>query len=106
LYVIDRTNGEVISANPFVHVNTIDRVDLKSGRPHYVAEKKPLVGQVVRNICPHAGGGKDWQPSAYSPQTRLLYIPHQNLCQDEEVTTANYIAGTPYVGADVKMYAG
>jgi lanthanide-dependent methanol dehydrogenase len=60
----------------------------------------------VRNICPHAGGGKDWQPSAWSPVTQLLYIPHQNLCQDEEATPANYIAGTPYVGANVKMFAG
>ncbi len=106
LYVIDRASGEVLSANAFVHVNTIAKVDLSSGRPQYVAEKKPTVGQVVREICPHAGGGKDWQPSAYSPATRLLYIPHQNLCQDEEVVSANYIAGTPYVGANVKMYAG
>ncbi len=52
---------------------------------------------VVREICPHAGGGKDWQPSACSPVTKYLYIPHQNLCQDEEVVPANYIAGTPYV---------
>jgi PQQ-dependent dehydrogenase (methanol/ethanol family) len=106
LYVIDRATGEVLSARPFVHVNTIDGIDLKTGRPHYVPEKKPTVGQVVREICPHAGGGKDWQPSAYSPQTKLLYVPHQNLCQDEEVVPANYIAGTPYVGANVKMYAG
>ncbi|MDB6087836.1 MAG: PQQ-dependent dehydrogenase, methanol/ethanol family [Gammaproteobacteria bacterium] len=106
LYVIDRATGEVISANAFVHVNTIDKVDLATGRPHYVAEKKPVVGQVVRDICPHAGGGKDWQPSAYSPITRYLYIPHQNLCQDEEAVPANYIAGTPYVGANIKMHAG
>ena len=106
LYVIDRATGEVLSANPFVAVNTIDTVDLKSGRPHNVAQKKPTVGQVVRNICPHAAGGKDWQPSAYSPVTKLLYIPHQNLCQDEEAVSANYIAGTPYVGANIKMYAG
>jgi PQQ-dependent dehydrogenase (methanol/ethanol family) len=106
LYVIDRASGEVLSANAFVHVNTIDGIDLKSGRPHDVAEKKPTVGQVVRDICPHAGGGKDWQPSAYSPATKLLYIPHQNLCQDEEAVSANYIAGTPYVGANIKMHAG
>jgi glucose dehydrogenase len=49
---------------------------------------------------------KDWEPSAWSPQTGLLYIPHANLCQDEEGVQANYIAGTPYVGANVKMYAG
>jgi lanthanide-dependent methanol dehydrogenase len=106
LYVIDRATGEVISANPFVHVNTIDSIDLKSGRPHYVPEKKPVPGQVVRDICPHAAGGKDWQPSAYSPVTHYLYIPHQNMCQDEEVVQANYIAGTPFVGANLKMHAG
>jgi glucose dehydrogenase len=43
---------------------------------------------------------------AWSPRTRLLYIPHQNLCQDAAPGTASYIAGTPYVGMDVKMYAG
>jgi len=106
LYVIDRATGEVISANPFVHVNTIDKIDLPTGRPHYVPEKKPTVGHVVRDICPHAAGGKDWQPSAYSPMTHFLYIPHQNMCQDEEAVPANYIAGTPYVGANVKMHAG
>jgi lanthanide-dependent methanol dehydrogenase len=106
LYVIDRASGEVLSANAFVHVNTVSGVDLKTGRPQYVPEKKPVVNQVVRNICPHAAGGKDWQPSAYSPQTRYLYIPHQNMCQDEEVVPANYIPGTPYVGANIKMHPG
>lgn len=106
LYVIDRATGEVLSATAFVHVNTVSGVDLKTGRPQEVPEKKPTVGRVVRDICPHAAGGKDWQPSAYSPDTKLLYIPHQNMCQDEEVVPANYIAGTPYVGANVKMYAG
>ncbi len=106
LYVMDRATGEVLSAKAFVPVNTISKVDLKTGRPAYVPEKKPTVGKVVRNICPHAGGGKDWQPSAYSPVTKLLYIPHQNLCQDQEAVPANYIAGTPYIGANVRMYAG
>ncbi len=38
--------------------------------------------------------------------TGLLYVPHQNLCQDFEGTEVSYIEGTPYVGANVKMYAG
>ena len=49
---------------------------------------------------------KDWQPSAFSPRTGLLYVPHNNLCMDYEGGQAGYIAGTPYVGAQVKMYAG
>ena len=36
----------------------------------------------------------------------MLYIPHQNLCQDAETYATSYIAGTPYVGADLKMYPG
>jgi lanthanide-dependent methanol dehydrogenase len=47
---------------------------------------------------------KDWQPSAFSPRTRLLYIPKNHLCMDYEGVEANYIAGTPYVGASVVMY--
>ena len=69
-------------------------------------DKEPQVGKVVRDICPASPGAKDWQPSAFSPRTGLLYIPHQNLCMDEEGVEANYIAGTPYVGMNVKMYAG
>jgi glucose dehydrogenase len=61
---------------------------------------------VVRTICPNASGAKDWNPSAYSPRTGLLYIPHSNLCMDWENLQVNYISGTPYVGADVRMFAG
>jgi glucose dehydrogenase len=64
------------------------------------------VRQVVRDICPAAPGGKDWQPTSFSPRTGLLYVPHNNLCMDEEGVEANYIAGTPYVGMNVRMKAG
>jgi glucose dehydrogenase len=60
----------------------------------------------VHDICPASPGAKDWQPSAWSPKTRLLYVPHNNLCQDAGTYETSYIAGTPYVGADVKMKAG
>lgn len=105
-YVIDRTNGQVLSAQPYAVVNSTKGVDLNSGRLIYNDEKQPQMGQVVREICPAAPGAKDWQPSAFSPRTGLIYIPHQNLCMDSEGLEANYIAGTPYVGANVRMYAG
>jgi lanthanide-dependent methanol dehydrogenase len=106
VYVIDRTNGEVLSANAFGHVNSSSGVDLRTGRLQINEEKVPGTGRLVRDICPAAPGMKDWQPSAWSPRTRMLYIPHQNLCMDMEGLEANYIAGTPYVGSNVKMYAG
>ena len=105
MYVIDRTNGQVLSAEAFVPVNTTKYIDLKTGRPVENDEKKPGQGKTVRDICPAAPGGKDWQPSAWSPRTGLLYIPHQLLCMEWQGMEANYIAGTPYVGAKVRMYA-
>jgi PQQ-dependent dehydrogenase (methanol/ethanol family) len=106
IYVIDRMTGEVLSATPYGFVNASKGVDLKTGALQYNPEKEPKVGSVVRDICPAAPGMKDWQPTAYSPKTGMLYIPHQNLCMDEEGVEANYIAGTPYVGMNVKMFPG
>jgi PQQ-dependent dehydrogenase (methanol/ethanol family) len=106
LYVLDRATGQVLSADPFVPITTSTRVDLETGALVYNPAKDPRGGEVVRNICPASPGGKDWQPAAWSPRTRLLYIPHQNLCQDAETYQVSYIAGTTYVGLDTKIYAG
>jgi PQQ-dependent dehydrogenase (methanol/ethanol family) len=106
LYVLDRASGQVLSATQFVHVTTSRGVDLTTGRLEYVAEKEPHTGQTVHDICPGSPGAKDWQPMAYSPKTSLLYIPHNNVCQDEEGMQANYIPGTPFVGEAIKMRPG
>jgi len=106
VYVMDRATGEILSANPYAYITSSKGVDLKTGQLIYNEEKEPQVGKVVHEICPAAPGAKDWNPSSYSPVTGLLYIPHNNLCMDYEGVEANYIAGTPYVGANVKMYAG
>jgi PQQ-dependent dehydrogenase (methanol/ethanol family) len=106
VYTLDRASGQVLAAKPFVHITTTRGIDLATGRPIEDDSKRPGFGRVAREICPAASGGKDWQPSAYSPRTGLLYLPHNNLCQDEEGVQASYIEGTPFVGANVKMYAG
>jgi PQQ-dependent dehydrogenase (methanol/ethanol family) len=104
LYVLDAATGEVISATAFVRVTAYNGVDLKTGRIAFNDEKKPELGKVVRDIAPAAPGGKDWQPSAFSPRTSLMYLPHQTLSMDFEETAVNYIAGTPYIGANAKFY--
>jgi PQQ-dependent dehydrogenase (methanol/ethanol family) len=105
-YVQDRRTGRVLSAQPYSYGNVYKGVDLNSGKLIPAPGKEPQEGRVLRNVCPAAPGAKDWNPSAFSPITGLVYIPHLNLCQDMGVHNANYIAGTPFVGADVKMYAG
>jgi alcohol dehydrogenase (cytochrome c) len=105
MYLMDRATGEVLSAEPFAYQNTSESVDLKTGKIKYTDSRKTGV-KTVRDICPAPPGGKDWQPSSFSPRTGLIYIPHNNLCAEMASTPANYIASTPYVGSDVRMYAG
>jgi PQQ-dependent dehydrogenase (methanol/ethanol family) len=106
MYVIDRTTGKVISADAYDYVNSIKSIDLNTGRPILNDAMTPSLGKTVRDVCPAAPGAKDWQPSAWSPKTKLLYVPHQHLCMDFKTSDVGYIEGTPYVGADVDMYAG
>lgn len=105
VYVLDRKTGQVLSATTFVRVTATKGVDLTTGRLIYNDEKRPQMGKVIRDVAPIAPGAKDWQPSAFSPRTGLVYIPHQTMSMDYEGVEANYIAGTPYLGANVKMYA-
>jgi PQQ-dependent dehydrogenase (methanol/ethanol family) len=106
IFVLDRQTGELLSAAPYFPGNAVASIDLKSGRPVMVPEKLPQVGKVVRDVCPSSPGAKDWNPSAFSTRTQLLYIPHNNLCMDWESEQTGYIAGTPFVGAEEKMYPG
>ena len=88
IYVLDRATGEVLSADPFVTVNSSKGVDLKTGRLIPNPEKEPKVGKVIRQICPSSNGAKDWNPSAWSPRTHLLYVPHVNMCMDAQMASA------------------
>ena len=106
IYVVDRQTGEVLSATPFVHITSSRGVDLKTGKLIHVEDKKPILGKVVNDICPAAPGSKDWQPASFSPATGLLYVPHNNLCMDFQAVEVSYIAGTPYVGANVVFKPG
>jgi PQQ-dependent dehydrogenase (methanol/ethanol family) len=106
MFVIDRETGQIYSADKYDTQTSILSYDIKKGRPNYNPALKPLLGKNVRGVCPASPGAKDWQPTAYSPKTRLLYIPHQHLCMDYKTSRAAYIPGTPYVGATVNMYAG
>ena len=78
-YVIDRTNGKLISANNYVPVTWATGVDKKTGRPmeaknaRYPDPKKPNLQ------FPGPFGGHNWHPMAYSPKTGLVYLSAQEL---------------------------
>ena len=99
-YTIDRQTGEVLVANPFVPVNWATGFDSAAGVPRRDPAKETHEGRTTNDICPSSTGGKDEEPSAYSPRTGLAYVPAVNVCMKYTARAVQYIAGTPYVGAN------
>ena len=105
-YVLDRTNGKLVKAEPYGPVNWATKVDLATGVP----AKDPRYGTTSKKntegICPAAIGFKDQQPAAYSPVTGMFYVPVNHICMDYEGVEVKYTSGQPYVGAIVRMFPG
>lgn len=73
-YVLDRTNGELISANNFVPVTWASHIDMATGRPVEIEEN--LYGvEEAKAISPGPFGAHVWHAMSYSPETGLVYIP-------------------------------
>jgi alcohol dehydrogenase (cytochrome c) len=76
-YALDRTTGRFLFAKPFVRVTWTRGFD-SSGRPMVNPEAIPTLKGVT--VCPGAAGGKEWNAMAYSPLTRMAYIPAIENC--------------------------
>ena len=76
-YVLDRTNGKLISAKPYTFINWATGVDSITGRPietefaRYVNENS--------EIFPGSIGAHNWQPMAFNKKTQLMYFPVRNV---------------------------
>ena len=107
-YTFDRLTGEMLVAEKYdPAVNWASSIDKKSGLPVRVAAYSTEGNGedvVSKDICPAALGSKDQQPAAYSPKTGLFYIPGNHVCMNYEPTKVAYVAGSPYVGANLTMF--
>ena len=75
-YVLDGATGELLRAQAFTQQNWTDGVDMTTRRPRVRPEARYGAGQDFNGI-PGPQGARGWHPSAFSPQTGLLYIPTQ-----------------------------
>jgi glucose dehydrogenase len=96
----------LISAEPFVPVNWAKSFDVANDRAIENPEKRPRLGYKATDICPSWMGGKNWQPTSFNPNTGLVYIAANNMCQDMQATEVNYRRGMFYLGNDFKVVAG
>jgi alcohol dehydrogenase (cytochrome c) len=100
-YVLDRTNGKLIAANPYIKVNWASGVDKATGRPiETEVTAKARAGEKV-TIFPSILGGKNWMPMSYDPQTGLAYANTLAFGGHYKAVPAEYKAGEWYVGMDL-----
>jgi alcohol dehydrogenase (cytochrome c) len=102
LYALDRTNGKLIAANPYVKVNWAERIDLKTARPVETDVAKRLRAGEKVEVRPRWTGGKNWMPMAFNPNTGRLYLA---MLEEASVYQLNkelpvYKAGERYMGVE------
>jgi alcohol dehydrogenase (cytochrome c) len=107
LWFLDRgplkDNGQVgfVEGRPFVVQNVFKSLDPKTGRPDVDPANKPVTGKKA-TYCPGLSGGKNWFPAAFSPQTRLFYLPaNNNLCTTSQGVDIEYTAGQGFTGVQM-----
>jgi PQQ-dependent dehydrogenase (methanol/ethanol family) len=100
-YVIDRTDGNFISAEPYVEVTWATHVD-KRGRPVEVDR----FADDILFTKPTFFGGHNWQPMSFSPKTGLVYIPAQEILGAYRVDPAFQVTDSDFnVGTDFSVFA-
>ena len=107
-YVIDANNGKLQNAFPFVKkITWASSIDLKTGRPNYIAAGRPgdpTKGEEGKKgttvfAAPAFLGAKNQMPMAYSPQTKLFYVPANEWGMDIWNEPISYKKGGAFLGA-------
>ncbi|KAB8058418.1 MULTISPECIES: PQQ-dependent methanol/ethanol family dehydrogenase [Janthinobacterium] len=107
-YVIDASTGKLQNAFPFVKkITWASSIDLKTGRPNYIAAGRPgdpTKGEEGKKgttvfAAPAFLGAKNQMPMAYSPQTKLFYVPANEWGMDIWNEPISYKKGGAFLGA-------
>ena len=106
-YVNDAKTGKLLNAFPFIrNITWASGIDLQTGRPNYVPESRPgdptagdgkKGGSVLS--APSFLGGKNQMPMAYSPDTKLFYVPANEWAMEIWNEPIAYKKGAAYLGA-------
>jgi alcohol dehydrogenase (cytochrome c) len=100
LWFLERTSGKInfIEGKPFVFQNVFRGLDPVTGKPDVDPARQPGTGRRAE-FCPGSHGGKNWPPIAFSPQTRMIYIPaNTNLCGALTGVPVTYTKGKSFAG--------
>jgi alcohol dehydrogenase (cytochrome c) len=96
LFVLDRTNCELIAANPYVKVNWATHYDPDTGRPVLTdLYERFLAGEEV-TIWPSRGSNA--VPIAFNPNTGLVYTSSWHVPRIQKIAPTEFVLGRSYTG--------
>lgn len=72
-YVLDRTDGELLSAEKFAHASWASHVDMETGRP--VERPEADWSESVKFVSPPPPGAHNWHPMSFDPASGYVFIP-------------------------------
>ena len=106
LWFLERSSGKIsfVEGKPFVRQNVYKSLDPETGRPQVDPDRKPGTGKMA-DFCPSLWGGKNWPPIAFSPKTRMIYIPaNENICGNSIGLEVQYVPGRGFTGSRGNTY--
>jgi alcohol dehydrogenase (cytochrome c) len=95
-YVLDRTNGKLLLAKPFITKLTWAKEIDASGRPVLNPDQEPT--EQGNTICPSLQGGTNWFSTSFNPATRLYYVQTLEKCTAFTKRAMEWKAGTGFFG--------
>jgi len=95
-YVIDRTNGKLISSSAYAKVTWSNSKDAE-GRPAALKDASPT--PEGNRVCPGAAGATNWMSPTYDPQTKLFYVTAREQCDIFSTGPQPYDEGHAYYGS-------
>jgi alcohol dehydrogenase (cytochrome c) len=96
-YALDRSNGRFLYAKQFARQTWARSIDQRTGRP--TVNPGAIPGPDYIEGCPGPAGAKEWNHMAYSPQTRMAYVPVVENCAFFRSGQAFYGRGLPFWGS-------
>lgn len=103
-YVLDRTNGQLLLAKPFLKkLNWAEAIG-KDGRPILNTLKETPEGDTY--VCPGFQGGANWFATSFNPGTGLYYLNVLERCNLFSKRTGEWQAGKSYMGGAARPAPG
>ncbi len=103
-YVLDRVNGKLLLAKPFVKKLTWARGIGPDGRPQRNPNQEPT--SEGTRVCPAKEGAANWFSTSFNPATGFYYVQTLERCAIYTERPVEWQAGRGYVGGSARPAPG